>query len=83
MKTKLTILILALFGMACFAQTNGESQQPVSKIQLLKQFDKDGDGRLNKDERELARKSMKDKVADFSQMRQKHAKDVISSLSFL
>ncbi len=78
MKAKLTILILALFGMACFAQTNGESQQPVSKIQLLKQFDKDGDGRLNKDERELARKSMKDKVADFSQMRQKHAKDVIS-----
>lgn len=50
----------------------------TAKMLLLKQFDKDGDGRLNKAERAEARKAMKGKMADFEQIRRKHAKDIVA-----
>ncbi len=49
----------------------------ATRIQLMKQFDKDGDGRLNAKERAEAEKAMKDKSADLEQMRQKHAAEII------
>lgn len=49
----------------------------ATRIQLMKQFDKDGDGRLNPEEREEAMKSLKDKSVDLEQMKLQHAQNVI------
>lgn len=79
MKTKIATITLLAIATIVFAQ-----QQPTqdtsaiaAKIQLMKKYDKDGDGRLNEEERKLANKAMKEKSADLNEMRQKHAKDVI------
>ena len=44
----------------------------------MKQFDKDGDGRLNDEERAEAMKALKDKTADLEQMRKKFAQEIIA-----
>ena len=79
MKTKTIILMLATCAMTAFAQqtTQPDQAEVSAKIQLLKQFDKNGDGMLDKEERELARKAKDDKSQDLKKMRQRHAKDVI------
>ena len=76
MKTKIAIIILAVCAMT-FANAQQQDVDPSAKIQLLKQFDKDGDGVLNKEEREAARNAVKEKKADLQEMRKRHAKDVI------
>jgi Ca2+-binding EF-hand superfamily protein len=76
MKIKIATIILAVCAMV-FANAQQQDVNPSAKIQLLKQFDKDGDGVLNKDEREAARSAVKEKKADLQEMRKRHAKDVI------
>ena len=53
------------------------NMDPATRIQLMKQFDKDGDGRLSKEEREAAVEAMKNKSADLDQLKKNHAKDII------
>ncbi|MBE6414479.1 MAG: hypothetical protein E7035_08015 [Verrucomicrobiaceae bacterium] len=80
MKIKTIILMLATCTMTAFAQqqaTQPDQAEMSAKIQLLKQFDKNGDGMLDKEERELAQKAKNEKSADLKKMRQRHAKDVI------
>ena len=59
-------------NMAIFSQMD-----PAMRIQLMREYDKDGDGRLNEEERAEAVKSIKGKMADLQQMRLKHAEGVI------
>ena len=49
-----------------------------TRIQLMKQFDKNGDGRLDEQERAEAKKAINEKRADLQQMRKKFAKDIIA-----
>lgn len=49
-----------------------------TKIQLMKQFDADGDGRLNREERMAAIRTLRGKVADLDGIRKKHARDIIA-----
>lgn len=48
-----------------------------TKIQLMKQFDKDGDGRLNAEERKEAMEAIKNKSADLKELREKHVEKVM------
>ena len=48
-----------------------------TRVQLLKKYDKDGDGRLDKKERAEAMKAIKGKVADLEEIKAKHAEHVI------
>lgn len=50
---------------------------PETRIQLMKRFDKNGDGRLDAEERKAAIEAMKDKVADLEDLRRKHVDDVM------
>ena len=50
---------------------------PETRIQLMKRFDKNGDGRLDAEERKAAIEAMKDKVADLENLRRKHVEDVM------
>ncbi len=59
-------------NMAIFSQMD-----PAMRIQLMREYDKDGDGRLNEEERAEAVKSIKEKMVDLQQMRLKHAEGVI------
>ncbi|MBO5254207.1 MAG: EF-hand domain-containing protein [Opitutales bacterium] len=78
MKTRIvTITLMAISSLVFAQQPAPDSSAIAAKIQLMKKYDKDGDGRLNKEERELANKAMNEKSADLNEMRQKHAKDVI------
>ena len=47
------------------------------RIQLLKQFDKDGDGRLSPEERAAAMEAIKNKAEDLKSLRMKHAENII------
>lgn len=86
MKKTLLTLIIAAAGILASAQIRPEPKKdggifagmdPATRIQLMKQFDKDGDGRLNEQERAAAREALKDKSADLEQLKKNHAKDVI------
>ncbi len=83
MKTKISTILVTMLATIAFGQNQtNASVQPdanelATKIQLLKQFDKNGDGVLDKEERELAKKAKNEKSADLKKIRQKHAKDVI------
>lgn len=48
-----------------------------TRIQLMKRFDKNGDGRLDKAERRDAIEAMKGKVADLEDLKQKHVEDIM------
>ena len=48
-----------------------------TRIQLMKRFDKNGDGRLDKAERRDAIEAMKGKVADLEDLKQKHIEDIM------
>jgi len=50
---------------------------PEARIQLLKKFDKDGDGRLNAEERKAAFDAMKDRSADLEDLRKKHVEEIM------
>ena len=93
MKKTMLIMVAALAGAALFAQEArglkgrpgggaAKSDMPgldlKTRIQLMKQFDKDGDGRLNDEERAEAMKALKDKTADLEQMRKKFAQEIIA-----
>ena len=83
MDKKITTLILAgaAFCIPAAAQTPAPpsaDDTPMSvKIQLLKKYDKDGDGRLNEQERAEAMKAIKEKSADLDELRDKNVQDVI------
>lgn len=53
------------------------NMDPSTRLQLMKQFDKNGDGRLDAQEREAARKSMKEKKIDLAKLKEKHVENVI------
>ena len=88
---KKAILILTIAAAATFAWAQERpgpggpkkdeglfaGMDPATRIQLMKQFDKDGDGRLNEEERAAAREAIKNKSADLEQLKKNHAKDVI------
>ena len=93
MKKTMLIMVAALAGVSLFAQEArgpkggpgggaAKSDMPgldlKTRIQLMKQFDKDGDGRLNDEERAEAMKALKDKTADLEQMRKKFAQEIIA-----
>lgn len=93
MKKTMLIMVAALAGVSLFAQeARGLKGRPgggaakfdmpgldlKTRIQLMKQFDKDGDGRLNDEERAEAMKALKDKTADLEQMRKKFAQEIIA-----
>ena len=93
MKKTMLIMVAALAGVSLFAQeARGPKGGPgggaakfdmpgldlKTRIQLMKQFDKDGDGRLNDEERAEAMKALKDKTADLEQMRKKFAQEIIA-----
>ena len=50
---------------------------PATRIQLMKEFDKNGDGRLDPKERAEAVESIKEKILDLEQLRLRHAEGVI------
>ncbi len=64
----------ALMNAAFSALANMDA---TTRIQLLKQFDKDGDGRLSKSEREAGMQLLKEKTVDLEDLRKKHAEGVI------
>jgi len=49
----------------------------TTRVQLMKKYDKDGDGRLDKEERAEAMKALKEKSADLEEIKTKHAEDII------
>ncbi len=80
MKTKFLIFVLAIFGAACFGQADCKKACPAEKApppHLLKKFDKDGDGKLNEQERAMARQCMEKKIAELKEKRKQHLKKVI------
>ena len=79
MKRKIAVFACALLAASAFADVSeDECVSTAAKIQLLKQFDKDGDGRLNAEEREEARKALRERRADLNKIRLRHAKDVVA-----
>lgn len=59
------------------AATAFSKLDPETRIQLMKRFDKNGDGRLDAEERKAAIEAMKDKVADLEDLRRKHVEDIM------
>jgi len=68
--------VLSALPAALPAQT--QSPAPADKEALLKCFDKDGDGKLNKAERAQARKAMRCKMANFDELCKKRVRDVMT-----
>ncbi len=60
MKTSLLVLAVAFLPVAC-AQSGGKLSS-AQKDKLRKHFDKDGDGKLNAEERAAARKAISDRL---------------------
>lgn len=82
MSKKIITLIMAGAGIwlpaAAQQTTSAPDDTPMSvKIQLLKKFDKDGDGRLNEQERAEAMKAIKEKSASLNELREKNVQSVI------
>lgn len=77
MKTKIAIILLASCAISFLSAQQPQAEDAAAKIQLLKKFDKDGDGVLNKEEREAARGAINEKKADLQEKRKRHAKDVL------
>ncbi|MFR6033159.1 MAG: EF-hand domain-containing protein [Bacilli bacterium] len=84
MKKTLLTLIIAAAGILASAQIRPEPKKdggifagmdPATRIQLMKQFDKDGDGRLNEQERRRAKRS-KTNLPTLNELKKNHAKDV-------
>ena len=80
---KITILLSVALAFSAYAQNTQRPEVPKpqidiqSKIQLMKQFDKDGDGRLNAEERKLAMEAIKNKSVNLNELRQKHVDDIM------
>lgn len=82
---KIVVLLSIAFALSAYAQQNAPQanvQKPQidvqSKIQLMKQFDKDGDGRLNAEERKAAIEAIKNKSVNLDGLRQKHVDDIMN-----
>lgn len=69
MKTKTLIIVAAAFGLAGLANAE-EGKRPIrpdNRVdrplppEVIEKFDKDGDGKLNEEEREAAKQAMKEK----------------------
>lgn len=85
----LPLLMAANIGLAEDAKTEKQDAEVAAavstfanmdmatRIQLMKQFDKDGDGRLSKEEREAAMEALKNKSADLDELKNKHAEEII------
>ena len=93
MKKTVLIIAAAISAMPVFAQSEdpgrgGEKAAAAApdiagldlqtRIQLMKQFDRDGDGRLNEEERAEAMKALREKTADLAEMRRKFAREIIA-----
>ncbi|MBP3357522.1 MAG: EF-hand domain-containing protein [Opitutales bacterium] len=80
---KITVLLSIALAFSAYAQNTSKPEVPKpqidiqSKIQLMKQFDKDGDGRLNAEERKLAMEAIKNKSVNLNELRQKHVDDIM------
>ncbi len=81
MKTKFLISIFAIFGAVCFAQQQPPCKDckapPPHKAKMLKMFDKDGDGKLNDEEKALAKAHMEKKIAEFKEKRKQFVKKIV------
>ncbi len=82
MKKIITFTSCALIFGSLFANeaTNNQASPQMdiqTKIRLMKQFDKDGDGRLNAEERATAMQAIKNKSADLNELRKKHVDDIM------
>lgn len=92
MKKTVLIIAAAMSAMPAFAQSESagkgaEKAEPAAdiagldlrtRIQLMKQFDRDGDGRLSEGERAEAMKALREKTADLAEMRKKFAREIIA-----
>ena len=92
MKKRVLIIAAAMSAMPAFAQSESagkgvEKAEPAAdiagldlrtRIQLMKQFDRDGDGRLSEGERAEAMKALREKTADLAEMRKKFAREIIA-----
>ena len=89
MKKTVLIIAAAISAMPVFAQSEGAEKAAQAaidmsgldlqtRIQLMKQFDKDGDGRLSEEERAEAMKALREKTADLAEMRKKFAREIIA-----
>ncbi|OYV04797.1 MAG: hypothetical protein CFE26_14980 [Verrucomicrobiales bacterium VVV1] len=68
MKSKTTLFVLAsLLGAASLATAEDAPKRPVRPLppEILKQFDKDGDGKLSEDERAAMRTAGEARKAEF------------------
>ena len=77
----LTSIIFSLVANAQNAPTQDSSKPQIdiqSKIQMMKQFDKDGDGRLSAEERKAAVEAIKNKTVNLDELRQKHVDDIMA-----
>lgn len=80
---KIAVLISITLAFVAYSQpaSTSDSAKPQidiqSKIQLMKQFDKDGDGRLNAEERKAAIEALKNKSVNLNEIRQKHVDDIM------
>ncbi len=83
MKKTTTLLLLALTFSAVGANAQDKNSQtkPVidtqSKEILMKQFDKDGNGKLDVKERMAAMKAIKSMSSDLDELKQKHVDNII------
>ncbi len=79
---KITTLAICAFALSpVFGEDANKNDLPnvdiQTKIRLMKQFDKDGDGRLNAEERSNALQAIKNKSADLNELKKKHADNVM------
>lgn len=91
MKFKNILLTLAILASGiCFAQDKGSEAQETPKAEkqtntmpaalrarLLKEFDKDKDGYLNKEELDSAKKVLAERQAKFEEMQKRHSGRII------
>ena len=71
-------MVLSLGAFAADNAPDDLSKMDIQmKIQLMKQFDKDGDGMLNAEERKEAMEAIKNKSADLKELREKHVEKVM------
>lgn len=88
----ISILLTVVLATSAFAQEQSAAKSSVKKgefaklldgldgntrIQILKKYDKDGDGRLDKNERVEAMKALKEKSVALDEIRSKHSQEII------
>lgn len=80
---KYILPVIAISSLNIYAQNESDIDplkdiDPVSRIKILKQFDKNSDGVLDDEEKAEARKALKDKSIEIVDMKKKHVKDIMA-----